>query len=275
MKYDLAIIHIDRLLPFSANPNRGLRGEDMEHSPEIEDGAIAIKDGTICFVGTTGDFRKMADVSEGITINAKGRSVIPGFIDAHTHLPFYGWRQAEVARGRGKSYGKVIHEGGGIKASVKEMEAATDDEVLRFVTGLMDHMHAWGTTTLEAKSGYSLTVAGELRELHLIQELIKTSPMTIVPTCLAAHDVPVGYTGDEWIEEIIHHMLPHVAEHNLARTVDIYIEPFAFEVPHARRLAEATLALGLIPRAHTDQVNNIGGCREAVRLGFSSVDHLN
>jgi len=247
----------------------------MNLTPEIEDGAIAITEGKISFVGKTEDFLAVAHTNAGITINAKGRSVIPGFVDAHTHLPFYGWRNAEVARGRGKSYGNVISEGGGIKASVREMGAASDAELRSYTLHLLDHMHSFGTTTLEMKSGYSLTVPGELRELRIIQELMQTSPLTIIPTCLAAHDVPDGYTSHEWVEEIIHRILPKVAQKKLAKMVDIYIEPFAFDVSDAKRLAEASAALGLIPRAHTDQVNNIGGCREAVQLGFSSVDHLN
>lgn len=275
MKYDLAIIHIDRLLTCAGDPQQGLRGRGMDLSPEIKDAAIAITDGGISFVGQTEEFLQLENAGAERTINAKGRSVIPGFIDAHTHLPFYGWRDAEVARGRGNSYGNVIEGGGGIKVSVKEMENASDDEILQFSRDLLEHIHSWGTTTVEMKSGYSLTVPGELRELRLIQEIIQSSPLDIIPTCLAAHDVPAGYTSREWIEEIIKDMLPEVAQKNLARMVDIYIEPFTFDVSDARRLAEASRALGLIPRAHTDQVNAIGGCREAVKLGFSSVDHLN
>ncbi|MFK2825759.1 imidazolonepropionase [Bacillus sp. B190/17] len=275
MKYDLAIIHIDRLLPFAGDPHRGLRGKEMDLSPEIKDGAIAIKDGKVSFVGQTEAFLQLENVEIEQTINARGKSVIPGFIDAHTHLPFYGWRDGEVARGRGASYGDVIEGGGGIKLSVKEMENASDDEVLHFVSGLLNHVHNWGTTTVEMKSGYSLNVPGELRELRLIQELSRSCPVDIVSTCLAAHYVPEGYTSREWVEEIIHDLLPEVAQKNLASMVDIYIEPFTFDVSDARRLAEASRAFGLIPRAHTDQVNAIGGCKEAVKLGFSSVDHLN
>ena len=275
MRFDLAIIHIDRLLPFSGDPNRGLRGNEMDLSPEIKDGTIAIKDGIISFVGPTEEFLKLKNAEVEQTINARGMSVIPGFIDAHTHLPFFGWRNAEVARGRGKSYGNVIEGGGGIKVSVKEMESASDDEIMYFVSDLLDHIHSWGTTTVEMKSGYSLTVPGELRELRLIEEIIQSCSLDIIPTCLAAHDVPDGYTSREWIEEIINDILPEVAQKKLARMVDIYIEPFTFDVSDAKRLSEASRALDLTPRAHTDQVNAIGGCKEAVKLEFSSVDHLN
>jgi len=275
MKYDLVITHIDRLLPLAGDPERGLRGKAMDQTPEIVDAAIAIKDGKIAFVGQTKELFEREIVEADQTISAKGKSVLPGFIDAHTHLPFYGWRGGEVARGRGQSYGNVIEGGGGIKVSIKEMEDASDEEVFHFTNELLDHIHSWGTTAVEMKSGYSRTVEGELRELDLIQKIKGSTPIDIIPTCLAAHDVPEGYTSSEWIDEIIADLLPEVAEKKLACMTDIYIEPFTFDVSDARKLAEASSSLGLIPRAHSDQVHNIGGCMEAVKLGFSSADHLN
>ncbi|RST76496.1 imidazolonepropionase [Siminovitchia acidinfaciens] len=275
MKYDLVITHIDRLLSLAGDPDRGLRGEEMEQSIEIEDAAIAIKDGRIAFVGKTNTLFEREIIEAEQTINARGKSVLPGFIDAHTHLPFYGWRGGEVARGRGKTYGNVIQGGGGIKVSIKEMEEASDVDILQFTNDLLDHIHTWGTTTVEMKSGYSSNVEGELRELHLIQKIKENSPVDIIPTCLAAHDVPEGYTSSEWINEVINDLLPEVAEKKLARMTDIYIEPFTFNISDARKFAEASRSLGLIPRAHSDQVHNIGGCKEAVLLEFSSADHLN
>ncbi|HYN35952.1 MAG TPA: hypothetical protein VEV82_03155, partial [Actinomycetota bacterium] len=182
----------------------------------------------------------------GAEFDATGCTVIPGFVDCHTHLPFYGWRADEdAARLSGIRYDTLHREEGGIFRSSRLLNDATDDEVLSFSKALADSMLAKGTTTIEMKSGYGLSVEAELRQLRLARELNALIPQESVATCLAAHAVPKGRSEGEWVGEAARDLLPVAAREGLVTACDIYVESIAFTLEHAARLAETASELGL------------------------------
>ena len=245
-----------------------LRGDALT-SFEILDGAdIACSGDRITAVGT-------ADASE-LSFDAGGLTVVPGFVDPHTHLPFYGWRADEdAARLAGMRYETLHREEGGIFRSARLLDGADDDQVLAFSEALAASMLRHGTTTFETKSGYGLSLDGELRQLRLARRLAERVPQTVVSTCLAAHAVPKDRSEGEWIGQVAQDLLPQVVEENLADACDVYVETIAFSLEHAARLAHAAEQLGLRMRVHGDQLADNQTASFAARWGFASVDHLN
>ena len=212
----------------------------------------------------------------GATFDASGCTVVPGFVDPHTHLPFYGWRADEdAARLAGVRYETLHREEAGIFRSARLLAEASDDEVLEFSESLALSMLRHGTTTFETKSGYGLSLEGELRQLRLARRLAERVPQRVVSTCLAAHAVPKGRSEGEWIGEIAQELLPVVVEENLAEACDVYVETIAFSLEHAARLAHAAEQLQLRMRVHGDQLADNQTASFAARWGFASVDHLN
>lgn len=210
------------------------------------------------------------------SFDAAGCTIVPGFVDPHTHLPFYGWRADEdAARLSGVRY-EDLHAGeGGIFRSARMLAEAADDAVLDFGTDLAWQMLRRGTTTFETKSGYGLSVEAELRQLRLAHSLAESVPQRVVTTCLAAHALPPNKSAGEWIGEVSEGLLPQVAAQGLATAVDIYVESIAFALEHAARLAEAANPLGLRMRIHADQLEDGQAGAFAARWGFASADHLN
>jgi imidazolonepropionase len=223
---------------------------------------------------------RVESVGEGedtdVTFDASGCTVVPGFVDPHTHLPFYGWRGDEdAARLSGVRYESIHAEEGGIFRSVRLLAEAPDEDVLAFSEGLARAMLAAGTTTFETKSGYGLTVDAELRQLRLARALSERIPQRVVTTCLAAHAIPRGQTQGEWIGRAANELLPRVAEEGLASACDLYVESIAFALEHAARLSEAASELGLRMRVHADQLADNQTASFAARWGFATADHLN
>ena len=211
-----------------------------------------------------------------IAIDARGCTVVPGFVDCHTHLPFYGWRGDEdAARLAGVRYEALHQSDGGIFRSARLLAEAADDEILDFSSALAAEMLACGTTSFETKSGYGLSVGGELRQLALAGRLAAEVPQNVVLTCLAAHAVPPGCSADEWVEIAAEDLLPRASREAPLAACDLYVESIAFGVDHAERLARAAAELGLGMRVHADQLSDGGGARRAAELGFVSADHLN
>ena len=211
-----------------------------------------------------------------VEIDAAGCTVIPGFVDPHTHLPFFGWRADEDgARLAGLRYETLHRQEGGIFRSSRMLNEASDSDVLRFSAALAHEMLRSGTTTFETKSGYGLSVQHELRQLRLARQLADAVPQTVVSTCLAAHAVPKGKSEGEWVGEAAQELLPRVVEENLAEACDIYVETIAFSLEHAARLAHTAEQLGLRMRIHGDQLADNQTASFAARWGFASVDHLN
>jgi imidazolonepropionase len=208
--------------------------------------------------------------------DAGGRLVIPGLVDCHTHLAFGGWRADEFAqRLMGKSYLDIAAAGGGIAATVAKTRAASETELLARCREHLAAMAQLGITTVEAKSGYGLSVEHELRLLRIYSEL-STGPQRIVPTLLAAHVVPGEYRTrrDDYVELIVVELIPVAARAGLARFCDVFVEESAFTPAEARRILAAGTRHGLRPKLHADQLSNGRGAELAVEVGAISADHL-
>jgi len=232
----------------------------------LDGGSITVRDGLIeSFEG---------DGGAELRIDASGCAVIPGLVDAHTHLPFAGWRAEEYARKvAGVPYERIAREGGGIAASARALAEAGDAEVLAQARGLAAEMLAHGTTTLETKSGYGLSAEAELRSLRLADELGDEIAQGAVSTALLAHAVPAGHDADSWLDEV-ERMLPRVRAHTRASALDIYVESVAFGNEHLARAGRLAAGAGLALRCHVEQFATHRSVPVALAAGARSVDHL-
>lgn len=249
-----------------AAPVRGDGFSTLEVRPG---GSVTCEEGRIAAVGPA---------AEGIdsVFDAAGCTVIPGLVDCHTHLPFFGWRADEdAARLSGIRYEDIHGRSGGIFRSAQLLADADDRQVIAFSSRLALQMLQSGTTTFETKSGYGLSVDAELRQLRLARELGAKVPQRVVTTCLAAHAVPEGKDQGQWIGEAANDLIPAAAAEGLCSAVDIYVESIAFALEHAARLAEAAKAHGLTMRVHADQLADNQTGSFAARWEFRSADHLN
>ncbi len=236
---------------------------------ETSDAAVAWTDGVISYVGPA------AGLPGGEPEWFEGCTIAPGFVDCHTHLPFVGWRADEFeARLSGVSY-RDLHGEGGIYRSAHLLAEASDDEVLAFCRPLVREMAEHGTTTLELKTGYGLSVEGELRQARLARRLAEEAPQTCTVTLLACHAVPDGMERSTWVEAACAELIPAAAAEGLADAVDVYVEDIAFSLDDLASVAEAASAAGLPLRCHADQLGPSGAAESAVALGARSADHLN
>src|SRR5918996_1601899 len=245
-----------------------LRGESLRSVTPDARASIGIEDDL---------FESVGHASGGDSeFDASGCSVVPGFVDCHTHLPFFGWRADEdSARLSGIRYETLHREEGGIFRSARLLSEASDEEALAFSLRLASEMLRSGTTSFETKSGYGLSIEAELRQLRLARRLAEAVPQTVAPTCLAAHAVPKDRSAGEWVGQAANELLPAAASEDLATSVDVYVESIAFALEHAARLHEAAKSLGLRMRMHADQLEDGQGGSFAARWGFVSADHLN
>ena len=232
-------------------------------------GAVAWEDGVVVYVGPATDLQDVEPVwFEGCTI-------APGFVDCHTHLPFVGWRADEFeSRLAGATY-RDLHGGGGIYRSARLFASATDDDVLAFCRPLLAEMLAHGTTALELKTGYGLSVEGELRQARLARGLAAEAVQTCTVTLLACHAVPEGVDRADWVRTVCEELIPAAAAEGLADAVDVYVEDIAFTLDDLRAVAAAAHSAGLPLRCHADQLGPSGAAEAAVALGARSADHLN
>ena len=244
-----------------------VRGDDASAVTTIADGAIAWEDGVITYIGP----------AEGLPGAARfeGCTIAPGFVDAHTHLPFAGWRADEYeARLRGVSY-RELHGEGGIHRSARMLAEASDDDVLSFCLPLVQEMADHGTTTLELKTGYGLSVEAELRQARLARRLAEEAPQTCTVTLLACHAVPRGVERADWVRAVCEELIPAASAEGLAGAVDVYVEDIGFSLEDLAAVAEAAAAAELPLRCHADQLGASGAAEAAVALGARSADHLN
>ena len=257
-------------------------GVEMDELIVIEDGALLARGGLIAAVGRTADLLRLADQlsageSEVETVDARGGVVLPGFVDAHTHPVFAGTREDEYElRARGASYEEIAAAGGGIRATVRRTRAASEDELVEAGLRYAGWFLAHGTTTVEAKSGYGLSTEDELKLLSAIKRLHQETPLEYVPTFLGAHEVPDEYRArrSEYVDLVIHEMLPRVAAGRLAEYCDVFCEPSVFTLDETRRICAAARALGLGIRLHADQLTLGGGAHLAAEIGAASADHI-
>jgi imidazolonepropionase len=261
----LALRDSATLIPLSGH---GLiRGDGFDDITVLHNASIVCEGDRIASVGET--------TSAATEFDATGCTIVPGFVDCHTHIPFYGWRADEdAARLTGVRYEDLHHGDGGIYRSARMLAQATDAEVLAFSDRLVLAMLRSGTTTFEMKSGYGLSVDAELRQLRLANDLASRVPQHVEVTCLAAHAVPKGKSPGEWLGEA-DDLLRRSAGEGLVSACDVYVESIAFSLEHAARLAKTSESLGLRMRVHADQLADNQAGAFAARWGFASADHLN
>jgi imidazolonepropionase len=242
----------------------------------IRDGAMLIRDGRIVQTGPQSDIEKLIDADCEV-VDAEGRVVMPGFVDAHTHPVFAGNRADEFEmRAAGKSYQEIAASGGGIRSTVLKTRAAGEDELFDSSMRYCGWFLRAGTTTIEAKSGYGLTLEDEVKMLRVIRRLDEETPLRYVPTFLGAHTVPDEYKDNRsaYVDLIVNEMIPMVAREGLARFCDVFCESGAFDVDESRRILQAARACGMGLRVHADQLSLGGGSELAAELGAMTADHL-
>ncbi len=244
-----------------------------DHYGVVENGAIVVEGDRIRWVGPDDEIPVSLDKAEEV-IDAEGKVITPGFVDAHTHIPFYGHRADEFEmRNMGMSYMEIRAKGGGIRRTVQMVRQATKEELLEYNRKLVRKALEYGTTTLEGKSGYGLNLKDEIKQLEVLKELDETEPIDIVPTFLGAHEIPEGKDADEYIEEVIS-WLPVIKDLDLAVFVDIFCEKGVFSVEHARKLLTKAKEMGFRLKLHAEEFERIGGAMLGAELGAVSVDHL-
>lgn len=244
----------------------------------IPEAAVASLGGRIVFVGTEREYHRTVTLKDGgRRVDAAGGTVLPGFVDAHTHLPFAGWREREFdERLRGAGYSEIAARGGGILSTVAETRAASHEQLVESVRVRLEAMLRLGTTTVEAKSGYGLSPDDETKQLSALALAAQDHPVEVVPTFLGAHTVPAEYRDrrEDYVRLLIEEMLPAVAGAGIAEYADAFVDEHAFGIEEARRILGAAREHGLGVRLHADQLADDGAALLAAELGASSADHL-
>jgi imidazolonepropionase len=254
------------------------RGPAQTDAGRIRNGAIASLRGTIVYVGPDDDRTRAVELTPDVTtIDADRGSVVPGFVDPHTHVVFAGDRRDELRRRlAGATYSDIAADGGGILATVAATRAASEDELLRTTARRLDEMLSNGTTTCEAKSGYGLTTASELKQLRVIARLQKEHAVEIAPTFMGAHEVPAEYRAgrERYVALVCNEMIPAVARAGLAEWCDVFCENGVFTPADATTILTTARGAGMKLRIHADELAPSGGSAVAAAMGARSADHL-
>ena len=248
------------------------RGSEQGQIRILRDAWILVEDGKIAGIGV-GE----PPILPGRRVNAEGKLVTPGLVDAHTHLIFGGWRQNELGlKLHGVSYLEILARGGGILSTVKSTREASEEELFDKARAALDEMMAFGVTTAEAKSGYGLNLETELKQLRVIRRLNETQPVDLAATFLGAHALPTEYQNDRegYIRLLCEEIIPRVAEEGLAEFCDVFCETGVFTAEESRRILEAGKRYGLIPKIHADEIDPIGGSQLTREVGAISAEHL-
>lgn len=252
-------------------------GTQMSDIHIIDDGAVVIEEGVIRAVGKSPEILKKQRENRYRIIDARGKAVIPGFIDPHTHLVFAGDRSEEFAsRLHGKSYMEILEHGGGIISTVRATREASKESLIDAARGRLDRMLSYGVTTVEAKSGYGLDLDSEIKQLEVIKHLDRAHPVDVIPTYLGAHVVPEEFKNrtDDYVDFIIESVLPVIVERGLAEFCDVFCEEGVFSIEQSRRILQSAQKLGLKAKLHADEIVGLGGAELAAELDAVSADHL-
>jgi imidazolonepropionase len=230
----------------------------------------------IVFVGDAAEEKKLFPPADEV-LDAEGGCLLPGFVDPHTHLPFAGYREDEFDRRlKGETYGQIAQSGGGIVKTVAATRAATEEELLRLTLSRLQRQLLWGTTTTEAKSGYGLDVANELKQLRVLRQAQGRQPVEIVPTAMPAHEVPPEWRHDPdgYVRLILEEIYPAIAKEGLAQGVDVFCEQGVFSPEQTRRLLAPAGQYGWRVHLHADELSPLGGAELAAELQAASASHL-
>ncbi len=253
-------------------------GKLMRELNIIKNGAVAIYGSRIVAVGETKSILKKVKITKGTRIFDAGKKVVtPGLIDPHTHPVFAGQRSAEFEmRIAGKSYMEIAKAGGGINSTVKSVRKASKNKLKENGRKILDKMLSYGTTTIEAKSGYGLTTRDEIKQLQAIKELNQEHEIDLVPTFLGAHEIPPEYkrNPDAYVSLVCTEMIPKVVSKNLAVFCDVFCERGVFTTKQTRVILQTAQAFGLRAKLHADELHNTGGAELAAEFGAASADHL-
>lgn len=271
----LAIRNAAQLVCVAREGGGARRGAAMRQLDVIEGGALVADGARVSWVGTTSQLPPFPPETE--TLDATGKTVLPGFIDSHTHLVYAGSREGEFEqRLAGLSYQEIAARGGGINATVARVRQSTKSELKAAARRRLDRLLQFGVTTVEVKSGYGLSLADEVKCLEAIAELNAEGPLELVPTFLGAHAVPPEYQGDRegYLHLLVEDMLPEIAYCRLAEFCDVFCETGVFSVGESERILTKATQLGLRLKVHADELTPLGGAQLAARLGAASADHL-
>src|SRR5437764_13344971 len=268
----LAVLHASQLVTL-AGPKRPRVGREMSELAILPDGGMLIRDGKIDSVGTTNQIK--VSVADAEIVDAGGRVVMPGFVDAHTHLVFAGNRLDDFERrSRGETYEQIAKAGDGIWSTVEKTRAASEADLLAQAKKHANWFLRCGTTTAEAKSGYGLTIEDELKLLRVMRQLKEEVRLEIVPTFLGAHAVPRELSPDAYLDVVVTEILPRVTAEKLAEFCDVFCERGYFTIDQSCKILSAAKKGGLSLRGHVDQLTNSGGAKLMAEMGATTADHL-
>jgi len=271
----LLIENANELITLKGGSLKPLVGKRMEELGIIRDACVAVKNGKILAVGKRREIDRDFKAEE--TINAKGKVVIPGFVDPHTHLVFAGSREDEFEmRLKGATYMEILQKGGGILKTVQTTRHAKEQELIENCRKTLNIMLEHGTTTVEVKSGYGLTQKDEVKCLRVVKRLNETHPVDLVATFLGAHAIPPEYKGqaDKYVDLVKNKMIPEVASKKLAEFCDVFCEKDVFNIDQSRRILLKGKEYGLRPKVHADEMTPFGGAELAAEVGAISAEHL-
>lgn len=261
-----------------AGPGRARRGAEMADAGRSSDTAVAVDGQSIAAVGSADSLKRQ--FPNATEIDCGGRLLTPGLVDSHTHAIFGRARYEEQEmRAGGVGYMEIARRGGGIHSSVADLRARSEDDLYALALPRIQKLASYGSTTIEVKSGYGLSLEDELKSLRVIARLQKELPVRLVPTWLGAHEIPLDYREPtagrrEYVRYLIDEMLPAVAKEKLASFADVFCEPGVFTTAETREILDASRAAGLAIKLHADELEPHGGAELAAELGATSADHL-
>lgn len=276
----LLLKDVSRLITCRAKDSLPKKGKQLSDIGQEKNTNVFLRNNIIEFIGSSKDlsaFLRQNKISDPEEINCKNKTVLPGFVDSHTHFVFAGERENEYEmRIKGATYQEIASKGGGILNTVKAVRRASKSDLRKLAEKRLKNFVTYGTTTIEAKSGYGLDFSNELKTLQVINELAKKNKysLDIIPTFLGAHAVPPELSKEEYIQLVLYKMIPEIGRNQLAVFIDVFCEKGYFNKKETEEILSSGRKFGLLPKLHTDQFNSIGGISAAIKNSAISVDHL-